>query len=117
MSAPAAQHPPDAELEPYRAILEHAELELHLAGEGEISALAAMAARWEALTRSLAPVPPAAAGPLLARALLTHERTHVELLRLQESLLADISTTVRATRTARGYAGNLRSRPRLDRSA
>jgi hypothetical protein len=104
-------------LHPYEAIHEHAELELELAGRGDIRRLAELGERWERLTRELPAHPPAAAAPLLRRARLVHERTRVELIRLRESLLAEIGTSARARRAADGYASQLARRPRLDRSA
>jgi hypothetical protein len=101
----------------YEAIHEHAELELELAGRGEVERLATLGEQWDELTRELPPVPPADAAPLLRRARLIHERTRVELIRLRESLLAEIGTSARARRTAEGYAGQLARRPRLDRRA
>jgi hypothetical protein len=104
-------------LRPYEAIHEHAELELELAGRGEIEHLAALGERWEQLTSDLPVHPPAAAGPLLRGARLLHERTRIELIRVRESLLAEIGTSARARRAAEGYAGQLPRRSRLDRSA
>lgn len=101
----------------YEAIHEHAELELELAGRGEIERLAALGARWDELVAGLPAQPPAAAATLLEQARLMHERTHIELIRLREALLSDLSTSTRARRAADGYAGQLRRRPRLDRSA
>jgi hypothetical protein len=103
-------------LHPYEAIHEHAELELELAGRGDIQRLLALGKRWEELTRELPARPPVAAAPLLQRARLVHERTRVELFRLRESLLAEIGTNARARRTADGYGSQLARRPRLDRS-
>jgi hypothetical protein len=110
----SADAPP---VERYQAILDHAELELELAGRGELDALELLSARWEQLIDGLPGTPPADAGPLLQRALLIHERTRIELVRLSEGLLLDLSTARRAQRTADGYAGQLNARPRLDRSA
>jgi hypothetical protein len=104
-------------LAPYEAILAHAELELELAGRGELAALDALGARWEELTAALSAPAPAEASSLLARARLVHERTAIELRRLRESLLEDVDRTTRAKRTAEGYGGELRSRRQLDRSA
>jgi hypothetical protein len=101
----------------YRAIVDHAELELELAGRGELDALDELGARWPALIAGLPARPPAEAAPLLERALLIHERTRIELLRMNEALLADLEQTKKARRTAEGYAGHLPARPRLDRSA
>ena len=111
----------EAQLEPalraYEALHEHAEHELALAGAGEIEGLLAMRAQWDELVASLPPRPPAAAAQLLERARLIHERTRVELVRLRDALLAELATAKRAGRTADAYAGQLRGRPRIDRSA
>jgi hypothetical protein len=106
-----------ASLRRYEAIHRHAELELELAGHGEIERLDALGARWEELIADLPAQPPVAAAQTLHRARLIHERTHVELIRLRETLAAEVANTTRARRTADGYAGQLRRRPRLDRSA
>lgn len=116
----SVQAPPGgggAPLYRYEAIHEHAELELELAGRGELDQLIALGARWEELTHDLPPRPPAAAASLLQRARLIHERTGIELVRLRETLLGEISTVTRAKRTADGYAGQVHHRPSLDRSA
>ncbi len=113
MSAPAASGP-EAGLERYQALYEHAELELELAGRGELEGLLALGERWQELIAGLPPRPPAAAAPLLERARLLHERTHIELLRMRDLVLAELATTRRARRTADGYAGQLRPRPRVD---
>lgn len=105
------------ELAPYEAICEHAELELELAGRGELDSLVALGGRWQELAASLPKRPPAAAAELLERAQLIHQRTHIELVRMRDALLAEASTTARARRTADGYAGQVRPRPRVDRSA
>jgi hypothetical protein len=117
VSGAALEHEPVASLRRYEAIHEHAELELELAGNGEIERLAALGARWEELIAGLPAQPPLAAAQLLHRARLIHERTHIELMRLRETLVADVTNTKRARRAADGYAGQLRRRPRLDRSA
>jgi hypothetical protein len=117
VSAPPADRDRTPALARYEAIAEHAELELELAGRGEVEALAALNARWEELTAGLPERPPAGAARLLERARLIHERTRAELLRLREALLSDLTTATHARRTADGYAGQLRRRPRLDRSA
>jgi hypothetical protein len=106
-----------AGLEPYEAILEHAELELELAGRGDVAGLTALGVRWEELVAAAPSAPVPAAASLLERAMLIHERTHIELIRLREALLADLATSRRARRAAQGYAGRMAPRPRLDRSA
>jgi hypothetical protein len=107
----------EAALTPYRAILEHAELELELAGRGDLEGLSTLAGRWDDLTSAAPPDPPVQARPLLERASLIHDRTRIELIRLREALLAEVSTSSRARRAADGYSGQLPRRPRLDRSA
>jgi hypothetical protein len=106
-----------APLAPYEAIAAHAELELELAGNGEVEELVALADRWERLIAAAPDSPPPAAGPILERARLIHERTRIELLRLRDSLLGDVATAATAKRTAAGYSGTLGKAPRVDRSA
>jgi len=103
-------------LEPYESILRHAELELELAGQGDIDSLQELAERWPALTAGLPDRPPQAAGPLLQRAALIHERTRIELVRLREALLGNLATSAQAKRAASGYGRGLRRGPQLDRN-
>jgi hypothetical protein len=104
-------------LAPYRAVCQHAELELELAGRGELDALTALGARRQELAATLPERPPAAAAELLQRARLIHQRTHIELVRMRDAVLADLVTLARARRTADGYASQLPKRPRVDHSA
>jgi hypothetical protein len=104
-------------LQRYEAIHAHAELELELAGQGEIERLSELSQRWQALTENLPSQPPLAAAALLQRARMVHERTRVELERLRGLVLEEMRDTKRARRAAGGYAGQLTRRPRLDRSA
>ena len=113
MSSPAAT----TELAPYEAILAHAELELELAGQGDVEGLAALAERFEELTTGLPAVAPPQARTLLERAQLIAERSRIELLRVRDGLLAEHVATMRATRAADGYGRGARPRPSLDRSA
>jgi hypothetical protein len=107
----------DVPLRRYEEIHEHAELELELAGRGDIDGLAALGARWDELIAGLPGRPPTAAAELLQQARLVHERTRIELSRLRDALLSEMASTTRTRRTADGYAGQLRRRPRVDRSA
>jgi hypothetical protein len=100
----------EVELAPYRAIHTHAELELELAGRGELDGLAELAERWEQLIDGLPARPPAAAAILLQQAQLIHERTRIELIRMRETLLLELASAVRGRRAADGYAGQLRRR-------
>ena len=117
MSAPSREHAGAAQLRAYEDLCAHAEHELELAGRGDLDGLAALAARGEQLRARLPEVPPAAAAAAIERARLLHARTRVELLRMRDLVLAELATTGRARRAADGYAGQLRRRPRLDRSA
>jgi hypothetical protein len=109
--------PLDATLDPYTAILELSERELELAGMGRIDDIHALGEEWRALVAELPARPPEAVRPLLERAVLAHERTHIELLRLREAMLCDVRATARASRAAHGYASQDRRRARrLDRS-
>jgi hypothetical protein len=117
VSAAALDGAREPELARYEDIYAHAELELELAGRGEIDSLIALDARWEELIAGLPVQPPPAAAELLQRARLMHERTGIELRRLRESLLGELAATARGRRTADGYAGQLSRRPRLDRNA
>jgi hypothetical protein len=101
----------------YTDLLGHAELELELAGRGDVAGVLALGGHWDELVAGLPGTPPPEARELLERALLMHERTRIELIRLREALLSELDTTRRARRTAEGYAGAMASRPRLDRSA
>jgi len=106
-----------SELTPYRALHSHAELELELAGRAELGALAGLAESWEELIAGLPTQPPQAAAPLLESALLIHERTRIELLRMREALLGELAGTGRARRAADGYGGQLKRRPLTDLNA
>jgi hypothetical protein len=101
----------------YEAILAHAELELELAGRGEVERLAALDGRWELLLEGLPETAPSAAAPILERARLIHERTRIELIRLREALLREVAVASTAKRTAAGYGAEGLAAPRLDRRA
>jgi hypothetical protein len=116
MSTATREHD-EYSLRPYAAIHEHAELELELAGRGELERLSALGGRWEELVAELPATPPAAAAELIEHARLMHARSRIELERLREALLTELATAKRSRRAADGYAGQLRRRPRLDRSA
>ena len=117
MSAAPAERSRSSTLAPYEALAEHAELELELAGRGDVEGMSALGARWDDLVAGLPARPPAEAAWLIERALLVHERTRIELIRLREALLRELETSTRAQRAAEGYAGAVPSRPRLERSA
>lgn len=117
MSAPSRGAAEESSVHPYETLHAHAERELELAGAGDVERLLALGPQWDELVAALPAQPPHAAAQLLERARLIHERTRVELVRLRDALLADLARTGRARRAADGYAGQLRRRPRVDRSA
>lgn len=106
-----------SELDSYAAILAHAELELELAGRGELGGLAQLAEKWDELIGGLPAAPPPAAAALIERARLINERASIELIRLREGLLAEQGVAMQACRAADGYGRELRRGPQLDRSA
>ncbi len=106
------------QLDPYEAILELAQRELELAGDGRIEDLRALTEEWNQLTAGLPARPPEYARRPLERAAALHHRTNVTLHRLSEAMLCDIRATARAGRAARGYAGETHRRiRRVDQTA
>lgn len=117
MSTPAREQGAHVAIERYQAIHAHAELELELAGRGDVDGLVTLGASWDDLIAGLPSPPPAEAASLLQRAQLIHERTRIELLRVRDALVAELTTSTRARRTADGYGGQPARLPRLDRTA
>ncbi len=105
------------ELARYEAILAHTELELELAGRGDIDGLAALGEVWEELTADLPESPPPAARTLLERARLISERARIDLIRMREGLLVENAAALHAKRAADGYSRGLPRGSQLDRSA
>jgi hypothetical protein len=106
-----------APLAPYEAILAHTELELELAGHGDIDGLAALGETWDELTADLPDSPPPAARRLLERARLISERARIDLIRIREGLLVENAAALHAKRAADGYSRGLPRASQLDRSA
>jgi hypothetical protein len=107
----------DESLEPYAEIVALAERELALAGNGEIDGLSSLAGEWERLTRGLPDSPPPAAAPLIEQAAFLNKRARIELNRLRETLLGDLTKVTHASRAGQGYAPSSRRRRwHLDRS-
>jgi len=116
MSAPDTCDTPQRD--PYEAILELAQRELELVGDGRIEALGALTEEWDELTAGLPARPPAYARRPLERAAALHHRTNATLDRLSEAMLCDIRTAARAGRAARGYARETHRRiRRVDQTA
>jgi hypothetical protein len=105
------------ELDRYEAILAHAELELELAGRGDIDGLAALGESWQQLVSGLPESAPAAARSLIERARLISERARIDLIRVREGLLLDSAASLHAKRAADGYGRELRPAPQLSRNA
>ena len=105
------------ELAGYEAILAHAELELELAGRGDIDGLEALGESWEQLLAGLPQNAPPAARPLLERARLISERARIDLIRVREGILLDSAASIHAKRAADGYGRELRPEPQLSRNA
>lgn len=116
MSA-ATRERDESPLRPYEALHEHVELELELAGRGELARLQELGARWEQLVAELPASPPPAAAELIENARLMHARTRIELERLRDALLAELATAKRSRRAADGYGSQLQHRQHLSRSA
>ena len=106
-----------AELVRYEAILAHAELELELAGRGDLDGLAALGERWDELIAGLPALAPPAAAGLLERAFLLSERARIDLMRIRDGVLVEHAAAMHARRAADGYGRELHSAPQLDRSA
>jgi len=108
---------PAPQLAPYEAIVAHAELELELAGRGDLDGLAGLGPRWDELEAGLPATAPPGALALLERARLIAERARIDLLRMREAVLADHAGTLHARRAADGYGRERPRTPYLDRSA
>jgi hypothetical protein len=105
-------------LERYEELHRLAELELELAGRGELDEMQTLSERWQTLRAALPEHPPREARALIERASLLHERSQLELLRLRETLLVELERVAKASRAAHGYApAAARSRGTLDRRA
>jgi hypothetical protein len=117
VSAVRSRREAQRELGPYEAIVAHAELELELAGRGDVEGLEANGARWDELAAGLPAGPPAGAGALLERASMLHERARIEQIRMREALLSDVAAAMRASRAAEGYGGCAPPTRQLDRRA
>ena len=107
----------DSELAPYEGLLAQAELELELAGRGEIEGLQELGPRWEELIAGIGEPAPPGAVALLERARLVGERARIELIRLREGLLVEHAAALHARRAADGYGRELQAKPQLERSA
>jgi hypothetical protein len=101
----------------YEQLVELIGRELELAGQARFDELSQVSAARAALIAQLPDVPPAAAGPALARAEVMHKRLTVELLRGREALLLELARVEHGLRAARGYAPPRRSSSMISASA
>jgi hypothetical protein len=102
--------PPEAA--PYETLARILERELEVLGSGELDALDELSAQRDALIGSLPAVPPACARPALERAVLTHKRVQIEIIRRREAIVLELAQAERVRRVANGYAP-----PRATRSS
>jgi hypothetical protein len=105
------------ELARYETILAHAELELELAGRGDIEGLSVLGERWDELIAGLPATAPPAAAQLLERARLISERARIDLIRIRDGVLVEHAAALQAKRAVNGYGRELHGSPQLDRSA
>jgi hypothetical protein len=98
------QAPPNAvETAPYERLARMIEHELELVGQGRFDELkAAVEHRGEVLAALPIPGPPAA-GPVLERARLLHERLVIDTLRAREDLERSMAKLAQVRRAAQGY--------------
>lgn len=90
------------------------ELELELAGRGDLAAMAEVARERERLVATLPPTPPPAARELLERTLALQERTTIDLMRGREQLLAELDLVRRGRRAADAYGAVAERRVRRE---
>jgi hypothetical protein len=105
------------EAAPYETLARSFERELELLGERAFDGLEALHGEREKLISSLPATPPAAARAALQRAALLNKRVEIEILRHREDLLLDAAQLQRVSRTARGYAPAVQSRPHVQATA
>lgn len=100
----------------YEELLALAERGRQLAGEGRLTELCELDARWWAIARGLPRTPPADALPVLERALLVSAET-AQALETGRALAAEELRRVRRTRTVRSAYAHAPAKPpgRFDR--
>lgn len=101
----------------YERLVELAEHELELVGEGQLDQLGELTAQRAELIERLPPTPPPWAAPALERAAVIERRVMIELTRRREAVLLELATVERAQRMASGYAPVRRSGVRVQASA
>jgi hypothetical protein len=106
-----------AATDPYEALASLGERELALVAARDFDGLTALEAQRHALERTLPPTPPAEARDALERCQALALRVRVELLRVREAILVELSQVRHGQRAAAGYAPALHRVLRIDASA
>src|ERR1700722_19252910 len=107
----------DPATEPYEALASLIERQLQYVGERRFDELRTLDLIREELLDALPDTPPAAAGGALERCSQLHRRVEIELLRVREMLLLELSVVQRSQRAANGYAPKRRDGLRIVASA
>ncbi|HWE09057.1 MAG TPA: hypothetical protein VG325_06870 [Solirubrobacteraceae bacterium] len=90
--------------DPYQRLASLIEYELQLAGERRFDELLALKEARAKLQASLPATPPDTARPELERCALLDKRVEIELLRVREAILQELTVVRQAQRAADGYA-------------
>jgi hypothetical protein len=107
----------DPSTEPYEALASLIERQLQFVGERRFDELRTLDLIRDELLRALPDTPPASARESLERCSRLHKRVEIELLRVREMLLLELSVVQRAQRAAHGYAPQRRDGLRIVASA
>ena len=107
----------DLSTEPYEALASLIERQLQYVGERRFDELRTLDLVRDELLNALPDTPPIAARDVLERCSQLHKRVEIELLRVREMMLLELSHVHRAQRAARGYAPRRRDGLRIVASA
>ena len=107
----------DPATEPYEALASLIERQLQMVGERRFDELHTLDLIRDELLDALPDTPPAGARQALERCSKLHKRVEIELLRVREMLLLELSHVQRAQRAAHGYAPVRRDGLRIVTSA
>jgi hypothetical protein len=91
-------------IDPYEQLASLIERELQLVGERRFDELLTVKRARAALQASLPATPPVQARAELERCALLHKRVEIELRRVREAVLEELSGVRHAQRAAKGYA-------------